>query len=88
MKIKKGYIMKPLSGEYIVVTVGEAGKEFNGMIKMNATGAFIWNAILKGADTKERILSSMMKAYEDLDEATAKQDLETFFETAKMALED
>jgi len=88
MKIKEGYIMKSLAGGYVVVTVGEASKEFNGMIRMNATGAFIWNTILKGADSREKILSEMMNAYEDLDEATANKDLDVFTENAKMALED
>lgn len=88
MRIKKGYFIRSLAGGFAVVTVGEASKEFNGMIRMNGTGAFIWNAILNGADTRDKILTEMMSAYEDLDKATANEDLDTFMENAKMALED
>ena len=88
MRIKKGYVIKRLAGWYVVVTVGEVGREFNGLIRMNETGAFIWNAILNGADTKEKVLSAMMSAYEDLDEVAAREDLDFFMKTAETALED
>ena len=88
MRIKEGYIIKNLLGEYVVVSVGEASREFNGLIRMNKTGAFIWNEILNGADTKEKVLSAMLSSYEDLDEAMAEQELAFFLETAEMALEE
>ncbi len=88
MRIKEGYMIKSLAGGYVVVTVGEASREFNGLIRMNKTGAFIWNEILNGADTKEKVLSAMLSAYEDLDEATAEQELDFFLKTAEMALEE
>lgn len=42
MKIKKGFVLRVVGGESIVVPVGEVSKQFHGMINLNETGAFLW----------------------------------------------
>ena len=42
MKIKEGFILREVAGNYIVVAVGSAVKQFNGVITLNETGAFLW----------------------------------------------
>ena len=86
MKIREGYVINKLGDGYVVVTVGEASKEFNGLIRLNSVGAFLWNSIQDGADTREKLVKTMTEAYEGLDEVTAKQDLEDFLEKVKFAL--
>ena len=68
MRIKEGYIIQKLGAGYVVVTVGKASKDFNGMIRMNTTGAFLWQSILDGQDTREKLLKAMLEHYEDLDD--------------------
>ncbi len=87
MKIKKGFIMKKLGTGYVVVSVGQASKEFNGMIRFNETGAFLWKSIQDGADTREKLVRAMLDRYDDLDEATASKDLDEFLETIGFALD-
>ncbi len=87
MKIKDGYIIKKLGNGYVVVTVGEASRDFNGLIRLNETGAFLWNKILKGTDTKEKLAETMTETYEGLDIETAKQDLEEFLTNVAFAIE-
>ena len=86
MKIKEGYVIKKLGTGYVVVTVGEAGKEFNGLIRLNRASAFLWDKIQEGADTREKLVKAMTEYYEGLDEETARQDLEMFLENVKFAL--
>lgn len=50
MKIKEGFVLRQVMGNYVVVAVGEASKGFRGMIKLNATAADIWSCILQGLD--------------------------------------
>ena len=45
MKIKNGFILRNFSDAYVVVAVGEAAKDFNGMITLNETGAFLWKTL-------------------------------------------
>ena len=42
IKIKEGFLLRKVAGDHVVVPVGEAGKVFHGMIRLNDTGAFLW----------------------------------------------
>ena len=83
MKIKEGFIIREVAGSYIVVAVGNAVKEFNGIINLNETGAFLWKALEKGA-TEEELLKAMLDEY-DVDEETARSDINAFIQKLQEA---
>ncbi|MBQ7850852.1 MAG: PqqD family protein [Clostridia bacterium] len=87
LKTKKGFILRRMLEEYMVVAVGEAGQRFNGMIRLNATGAFLWEALEKGS-TEDELVQKLLDRFEDLDEPTARMDLKEFLSTIRFALED
>lgn len=87
MKIKQGFILRKLGKEYMAVAVGEAGKNFNGMIRMNEAGAWLWNQLKEGI-TKDALIDSMCAYYDDLDRETASADLDEFLESIKAAIEE
>ena len=76
MKIKDGYILREVAGSFIVVAVGDAVKDFNGVINLNETGAFLWKILESGA-TEEELLNKLLEEYY-VDETVAKSDLENF----------
>ena len=76
MKIKNGFVLREVAGSYIVVAVGEAVKNFNGIINLNETGAFLWKILEKGA-TKEQLIAKLLEEY-DVDEKTAAEDVGKF----------
>ncbi len=76
MKIKDGFMLRQVAGSYIVVSYGKRAVDFNGMITLNGTGAFLWNKLEKGA-TKEELIAALLDAYET-DEKTARRDIEMF----------
>ena len=83
MKIKNGYIMREVAGENVVIAVGEAARDFKGMIRLNPTGAFLWK--LLESDTDENaMLAAMLDKY-DIDEDTAKRDITAFISSVKGA---
>ena len=88
MRIKDGYIIKKLGIGYVVVTVGEASKDFNGLIRLNPSGAFLWQNILDGADTRQKLIDVMVNRYDDLDETSAGKDLDEFLDTVSFALDE
>lgn len=88
MKIKEGFIIKKLGIGYIVVTVGNASKDFNGVIRLNETGAFLWKSIQDGADSREKLIQAMLERYEDLDQETAEKDLDEFLGRVAFAMEE
>ncbi len=83
MKIKEGYILRSVAGNHIVVGVGAASVDFNGMININDTGAFLWKIFEKGASVDEAA-ELMAKEY-DIDIDTAKVDAEAFAEKLEAA---
>ncbi len=77
MKIKNGFVAKEIAGQYVVVALGQASKIFNGIIKLNESGKFIWDMLVKGAE-KEDIVKALLEEYEGVDEATATADVDRF----------
>ena len=78
MKIKKGFTVRNIAGSDIVVPVGNAEKIFNGMITLNESGAFFWNALFKDT-TVDEVVKKVTSEY-DVDEERAKADVEKFIE--------
>ena len=83
MKIKGEFILREIVGETILVPVGATALEYNGMIIINDTGAYIWKALEQNR-TKEEILDRLVDTYE-VSEEEAKADLEEFLDTLEKA---
>ena len=81
MKIKDGFILRQVADNYLVVAVGDAVKDFNGIINLNETGAFLWKILESGA-TEEELAKKLTEEY-DVTEETAKADVGKF--VAKLA---
>jgi len=87
MKIKKGYVINKLGDGYVVVAVGEASNDFNGVIRLNTAGAFLWQCIQDGADSRQKLLQAMAERYDDFDEKVAGEDLDDFLEKIAFTLD-
>ena len=81
MKIKKGFVLRVVGGEHVVVPVGEMSAKFHGMINLNATGAFLWKVLEKGA-TEDDLVNALLSEYE-IDEQTARRDVGVFVAKVK-----
>lgn len=73
MKLKSGVIINEINGEYVAVAAGEAGKAFNGMIKMNGTAAFIAKTLQNETD-EDGIVAAICAEY-DVDGETARANV-------------
>ena len=83
MKIKKGFLMREVAGENVVIAVGEAAKSFKGMIRLNPTGAFLWKLLEKDTD-EAAMVNAMLDAYET-DKETAENDIRAFVGSIRAA---
>lgn len=73
MKIVKEFIARKIAGEHVLVPTGATAEEFNGMLTMTETAAFIWENLEK-VDSLEEMLDLVMEAY-DVDRETAQKDV-------------
>ena len=69
MKLKDGMILTELDDSYIAVSSGET-QDFRGIVKMNKTGAAIWELISEGCETEE-IARRLVEKYDGVDYETA-----------------
>ena len=83
MKIKDGFMLRKVGGQNIVVALGEASRSFNGMIRLNDTGVFLWEK-LKDDVTEEQLLAALTAEY-SVDPAQAKADIAEFVAALRKA---
>lgn len=76
MKLKKGFVLREVAGQTLVIATGEASKSFKGMIKLNESAKTIWQWLIDGEDS-QNIAARLMETYE-LDEKTAQEEASRF----------
>ncbi len=84
MRTKKGYRLRPLGKEYILVAEGLEVESANQMISLNATAAFLWEAV-EGKDFDAETLAQLLVDEYGIDIETAKKDVMPLLETWKKA---
>ena len=83
MKIKEGFVLRNICGDYVVIAVGKQTLDFQGIIKLNETGAFLWEKLQQDCTTEE-LLTAMQAEYA-VDEATAREDIRAFIDSLQAA---
>lgn len=74
-------MMREIAGEYILIPVGEAAVQFQGMMTLNGSGLFLWRQ-LQEERTEEELLAAMLAEYE-IDAETARADIAKFLDQLK-----
>ena len=77
MKIKEGFVVEKVGNAYLAVAVGERADNFNALIHMNSTGAYIWEKLAE-RDMTEGELLAVMKAEYDAPEELLLRDISAF----------
>ena len=78
MIIKKELIKREIAGDTILVPVGSAVLDSNGLFMLNELGAFIWD-LLPDMNSEEAICNAVLAVY-DVPADTAKQDVADFLQ--------
>lgn len=83
MKINGDFVLRDVAGATVVVPVGSSAVDFNGMLNLNETGAFLFKALQKGASKQE--LASLLAAEYDVTPEKAASDTDSFIKKLKDA---
>ncbi len=81
MKIKDDFILRKVADSYVVVPVNSMTLNFNGIINLNESGAFLFGLLQNGAE-REDLISKMLDEY-DVSEQQASDDIDTFIKKLK-----
>ncbi len=82
MKLKYNFVTNEVADKIVAVAVGDDLAKFNGFVKMNDVGAYIFN-MLKNDVTVDDIVEAMKKDYADTPEAEIKETVEGFVSQLK-----
>ena len=75
MKIKKGFNLRDICCEQIIVAEGKENIDFSNIISMNETAAFLWQQVIDKTFTEETLVDILTENYE-VDRKTAQNDVE------------
>lgn len=83
MKIKPGFALRTFADKWLAVSTDDTSDERHLLITLNKTGAFVWQ-VLQNDTTYDDVVSRLMQQY-DIDEHTAKADLDRFLDITRKA---
>lgn len=75
MKIAEGFVLRQMLNEYIVTGEGGAQVNFNKLVSLNPTAAFLWKSVEGKEFTPEDLVNLLLDEYE-VDRGTATADVE------------
>lgn len=73
MRIKKGFKLREIMGEFAVIGEGLEQVNFNKIISLNATAAYIWKEI-EGKEFDADMVAELLLAKYDVEEDLARKD--------------
>lgn len=81
MEIKKEVVMRRVAGEAMLIPVGGAVEEYNGIFSLSESAMFLFEGIKKGL-SEDELVASLLEEY-DTDEATARADCAEFLDSLR-----
>lgn len=76
MKIRNEFLLRKVADTYVVLPIGQATLDLNGVLMLNETGAFLWRQ-MEHDTTREALAEKLKEEYEvSLD--TALRDIDKF----------
>ena len=79
MKIKKGFELREICGEHIIVAYGRENIDFNKVISLNESATYIWNNLIDKDFTAETMADLLCQEYE-VDAETASKDAQALLD--------
>ena len=81
MKIKNGFVLEKVGDSYLACATGKLATQFSGFVRLNGTGAFLWNKLSGGAELAD-LAAALVDEYK-IDGALAQNDATAFVQTLR-----
>lgn len=81
MRLKEGYKLNKIIGEWVVMPIADKMLEVNGILTLSESGAFLWEKLKNGSEISELVLS-LLTEYK-IDRNTAETDVNQFIADLK-----
>lgn len=81
MKIRKEFVLREISGDYIIIPTGKTPLARKGLITVNEVGAALWK-MLQSDKSLDDLVKGILDEY-DVEESVAREDIQEFLETLR-----
>ena len=81
MKLKYNFIVRNVAGQAVALAIGNEDNKFNGMIKLNSIGEFIFK-LLENDITTDEIVNKITENYE-VSAEEARSSIEAYLENLR-----
>lgn len=76
MRIKEGFILRKIANTDMVVPIGNNIADFNGIISLNGTAAFLWRILKEGSNLP--VMVELLTKYYNVSREVAQLDAQEF----------
>ena len=83
MKIKENFVLRNAADTWVVLPLGEATVDFNGMLTLNDSGVILWRVLETGCD-KKALIEALTNEY-DVSDEIASADVDEFLQILRKA---
>lgn len=80
MKIKKGFELRDVCGEKVVIATGIENIDFGHMIALNEVSAFLFSKMMEGEQTMESLVAAVDEEYHIESKEIVQRDITNFYE--------
>ena len=77
MKLKENFVLRRVLNNWVVLPLGDATVDFNGILNLNDSGALLWQQLEQGAGREE--LADALTAQYDVSRSQALADVDEFY---------
>ncbi|AFQ45964.1 PqqD family protein [Desulfosporosinus meridiei] len=78
MKVRDGFMLHEVAGQWVIVPLGERVVKFNGIMMLSESGSLLWKLLEKDASAEE-LVQALLTEY-CIDAETAQRDVQEFIE--------
>ena len=78
MKVKENFVLRQIAGAWVVLPLGAATLDLNGMLKLNESGVLLWRCLEQNGG-REELIQALLDTYQVSREQAA-QDVDAFLE--------
>lgn len=78
MRLKEGFALRQIVDTWVVLPLGEATVDFNGMLTLNESSAMLWRVLEKNGD-REALVDALTSEY-DVTREQAAIDVDEFLD--------
>lgn len=82
MRLKSGFVLEEVGGTFLAVAVGERAEELKVLIKLNSTGAFLWQRLAQSDVAEADLVDALLEEYE-VSREVAEKSVATFVKSVR-----